>query len=458
MTTIDLNADLGELPGAAGEQIDADLLNIVSSANVATGGHAGDSDSMARVCQTAAAHAVAIGAHLSYPDRDNFGRLEMEITANDLIATLTDQLNGLTAAARQAGTHVRYVKLHGALYNRAAADPVTAQIVADALEGYRLPVLTLPDSQLMTAARRVGLPSYAEAFVDRSYTDDATLQPRRFPDALITSPADVRQRALALAHRQPIDTVTGKPLRIHADSLCLHSDSPDAVTLADQVREALLAANVTVAAFADTHSAAVPRYRQVGADAILLLLPDPDQRRQLATLVSVTIPGIREVVPAATTMLVKFDPAQLSAVATARAVADATSAAEQPTPRQHVIPVRYDGPDLAAVATAVGMSKAAVVDCHTSADYVADFSGFSPGFAYLTGSDPRLHLPRLATPRTQVPAGSVAIADRYTAIYPTSSPGGWHLLGSTDAVMFDPDRADPATIRAGDLVRFEPVV
>ena len=458
MTTIDLNADLGELPGAAGEQIDADLLNIVSSANVAAGGHAGDADSMARVCQTAAAHAVAIGAHLSYPDRDNFGRLEMEITADDLIATLTDQLNDLTAAARQVGTHVRYVKLHGALYNRAAADPVTAQIVADALEGYRLPVLTLPDSQLMTAARRVGLPSYAEAFVDRGYTDDATLQPRRFPDALITSPADVRQRALALARRTPIETVTGGQLRISADSLCLHSDSPDAVTLAGQVREALLAANVTVAAFADTQSATVPRFRQVGDDAILLLLPDPDQRRQLATLVSVTIPGIREVVPAATTMLVRFDPGQMSAAAAAQAVGLAAGTMGQPDPRQHVIPVRYDGPDLAAVATTVGMSIAALIDRHSKPNYIADFSGFSPGFAYLSGSDPALHLPRLATPRTQVPAGSVAIADRYTAIYPTRSPGGWHLLGSTDVVMFDPDRADPATIRAGDLVRFEPVV
>ncbi|MCH9719680.1 MAG: 5-oxoprolinase subunit PxpA [Actinomycetia bacterium] len=457
MTTIDLNADLGELPGAAGEQIDADLLNIVSSANVAAGGHAGDAASMVRVCRTAAAHAVAMGAHLSYPDRENFGRLDMEITADDLAAALTDQLNDLTVAARQADTQVRYVKLHGALYNRAAADPITAQIVADALEGYRLPVLTLPDSQLVTAADRVGLHSYAEAFVDRSYTDDATLQPRRFPDALITSPADVARRALALARRTPIETVTGGQLRISADSLCLHSDSPDAVTLAGQVRKALLAANVTVAAFADTQSATIPRYRQVGADAILLLLPDPEQRRQLAALVSVTIPGIREVVPAATTMLVRFDPRQLSAATAARAVGLAAGTTAQPVPRQHVIPVRYNGPDLAAVATTVGISTEALIDRHTQPNYIADFTGFSPGFAYLSGSDPALHLPRLATPRTQVPAGSVAIADRYTAIYPTSSPGGWHLLGSTDAVMFDPERADPATIRAGDLVRFEPV-
>ena len=118
------------------------------------------------------------------------------------------------------------------------------------------------------------------------------------------------------------------------------------------------------------------------------------------------------------------------------------------------VEVRYDGEDLESVATAAGLDVDEVVALHSAAEYVVAFCGFAPGFGYLRGLDPRLHLPRRATPRTRVPAGSVAVAAEYTAVYPRPSPGGWHLLGSTDRVMFDPDRSPPALFEPGVHVRF----
>jgi KipI family sensor histidine kinase inhibitor len=121
------------------------------------------------------------------------------------------------------------------------------------------------------------------------------------------------------------------------------------------------------------------------------------------------------------------------------------------------IPVVYDGPDLAEVADATGLAVGDVIARHSSSTYAAAFLGFTPGWAYLVGLDPELHLPRRSTPRTVVPAGSVAIASEFTGVYPTNSPGGWHLLGHTDAQMFDPSRPKAALVMAGDRVRFVPV-
>lgn len=162
---------------------------------------------------------------------------------------------------------------------------------------------------------------------------------------------------------------------------------------------------------------------------------------------------VEDVVPAARTVLVTF-------VTTAgRSASDwlgelATVAAEAVDAGAIDIPVHYDGEDLDAVATATGMGVAEVVARHTAGAYVSAFCGFAPGFAYLTGLDERLVLPRRATPRTRVPAGAVAIASEYTAVYPSPSPGGWHLLGRTDAALWDLDRDPPALLAPGTRVRF----
>lgn len=160
-----------------------------------------------------------------------------------------------------------------------------------------------------------------------------------------------------------------------------------------------------------------------------------------------------EIVLGARTVLVVHRPGAGDHVRRAVASFDPTA----PTPRngrQHEIAVDYDGEDLAAIAAMVGCSIDDVIEMHSSATYRVAFCGFAPGFGYLTGLDPRLHVPRRATPRTKVPAGSVAIASEYTAVYPRSSPGGWHLLGTTPTTMWDVDRTPPSLLQPGDAVRF----
>ncbi len=167
---------------------------------------------------------------------------------------------------------------------------------------------------------------------------------------------------------------------------------------------------------------------------------------------------VEDVVPGEETLLLRWAGERPPAIADLQrqlAALDLRPAAAA-DPRQVTLPVRYDGEDLAAVAAAVGVDVDAVIELHSRARYVVAFMGFAPGFAYMTGGDPRLHLPRRDEPRPRVPAGSVAVASTYTAVYPTSGPGGWHLLGHTDAVLFDPDRQPPALLEAGDHVVFEP--
>jgi 5-oxoprolinase (ATP-hydrolysing) subunit B len=165
-----------------------------------------------------------------------------------------------------------------------------------------------------------------------------------------------------------------------------------------------------------------------------------------------------EVVPGAVTVLAvaRDAPALTRLIAALPQLADQPSD-EAPESGLIEIPVRYDGPDLTAVAAATGMETSDVIRRHSAAIYRAAFTGFAPGFAYLTGLDTGLRLPRRSTPRPAVPAGSVAIADTYTAVYPRASPGGWHLIGTTEAVIFDPGREAPALLTPGAQVRFRPL-
>ena len=169
-------------------------------------------------------------------------------------------------------------------------------------------------------------------------------------------------------------------------------------------------------------------------------------------------PGVTELVPAARTVLLRFDPAVTDAATLTAALADVAPRPVDATSGEPVtIPVRYDGADLGEVASATGLAEGAVIAAHTDADYVVAFSGFAPGFGYLTGLDPRLRLPRRGSPRTRVPAGAVGIAGEFTGVYPRPSPGGWLLLGRTTTTLWDPARSTPALLRPGTRVRFTAV-
>jgi KipI family sensor histidine kinase inhibitor len=196
-----------------------------------------------------------------------------------------------------------------------------------------------------------------------------------------------------------------------------------------------------------------------GEQAVLVALAQAAEVLPLRNaLLARAHPAVRTVVPAARTVLVAFDPAAITPAELDTLIRQCQAAPEAKAPGQPSetveIEVHYNGPDLASVAEQTGLSAAEVIRRHLAAEYTVQFCGFSPGFGYLSGLDPALWLPRLASPRAAVPAGSVAIAGEYSAVYPSSSPGGWRLLGRTEAVLFDLNRSPPALLRPGTTVRF----
>jgi 5-oxoprolinase (ATP-hydrolysing) subunit A len=248
---IDLNADLGEGFGVWLLGDDEALLDVITSANVACGFHAGDPVTMRRVCAAAAERDVAIGAQVGYRDLAGFGRRHIDIDADELAADVLYQLGALEACARAAGTRVRYVKAHGALYNTAADDPVQAAGLATAVAAYdrTLPLLALPGSAMQDAAREAGLPFVAEAFADRAYLPNGRLVPRREPGAVVEDPYEVVARAAAFALHHRVTATDGTVLPVEPRSLCVHGDTPGAVYLATEIKRTLVDAGVTLAPF-----------------------------------------------------------------------------------------------------------------------------------------------------------------------------------------------------------------
>ncbi|MEV7732457.1 5-oxoprolinase subunit PxpA [Streptomyces sp. NPDC088921] len=251
MTSIDLNADLGEGFGRWRLTDDEQLLSVVTSANVACGFHAGDAATMRRVCELAAARGVRIGAQVSYRDLAGFGRRAMDVPSAELTAEVAYQIGALEVFARAAGTRVSYVKPHGALYNRVVHDEEQAAAVVDGvlLADATLAVLGLPGSRFLEAAGKAGLAGVTEAFADRAYTEEGTLVPRAQEGAVVTDPEAVVARSLGLARDRVVTTRSGARIEVEARSLCLHGDTPGAVELARRVRERLETSGVRVEAF-----------------------------------------------------------------------------------------------------------------------------------------------------------------------------------------------------------------
>ena len=247
---IDLNCDLGEEldawePGVDG--LDTVLLDVVTSANVACGFHAGDERIMAAVCRAAATRGVAVGAHVSYLDREHFGRRFVDVPADVLRAQVAQQLETLQAVARREGTRVAYVKPHGALYNAVVHHESHAGAVVAAIAD--LPVLGLPGSAVLSAATARGLRAVTEAFADRGYRSDGTLVPRSEPGALVSDAGEVAARVVRLAAEGVVRSVDGTEVRVDAESVCVHSDTPGAAVLAGTVRSALVDSGVVVRPF-----------------------------------------------------------------------------------------------------------------------------------------------------------------------------------------------------------------
>lgn len=254
MRTIDLNSDLGEGFGPWTMGDDAAMLTVVSSANVACGGHAGDPETMYATCRTAAEHGVVIGAHPSYVDREGFGRRLIPMRPAEIGRMVVAQVGALVAIAQHARTEVRYVKPHGALGNLAAADAEVATGIIEAVHAAfpALAILAISGTQLELVARAAGVEVYSEIFADRAYQPDGLLVPRGQPGAVIHDAAQAAQRLIAFVEHGRMEVVGGEPIQLAAHSVCVHGDTPGAVEMARHIRSELVAAGLTPHPFLST--------------------------------------------------------------------------------------------------------------------------------------------------------------------------------------------------------------
>jgi UPF0271 protein len=243
---IDLNADVGELPGLAG--VEEELLGVVTSVNVACGGHAGDEASMERVVLAALARGVAVGAHPSYPDREGFGRRAMAMSAAELSAAVAAQVSALLSVTRRLGARLVHVKPHGALYNAAAKDPSLALSIVEGVARVAPGVVLvgLAGSAMLGVFEKAGLPFAGEAFADRGYEADGSLTPRGRPGALKGTPEEAAAQAVSIATRGEVVATDGARISVSARTLCLHSDTPGAAAFARAVAARLGEAGVEI--------------------------------------------------------------------------------------------------------------------------------------------------------------------------------------------------------------------
>lgn len=248
--TIDLNADLGEAADDGGIAVERALLEVVTSVNVACGGHAGDDASMTATVNAALESSVRVGAHPSYPDREGFGRNPMDIDRAELRGALTEQLGALDRVCRSAGTSLASVKPHGALYEEVGKGGAIYEVVRDVVRDTCPPgtALVLPTGcRAMAMALRDELPACEEGFCDRAYRPDGGLVDRTEPGAVLSDPDEAAHQALGLA-RGAVVAADGSVLTLWVDTLCVHSDSPGAVAMAKAVRAALESAHMEVRA------------------------------------------------------------------------------------------------------------------------------------------------------------------------------------------------------------------
>lgn len=249
LTHLDLNSDMGERDSAEGLALDGELMPMITSVNIACGGHAGSLELMRRTTQTAARHGVAIGAHPGLPDRASFGRTERVLPANDIETLVAEQIHTLVGVLAAEGLTLSHVKPHGALYNMAARDVVVAQAIVNAVRQVdaKLLVYALAGSVLADSARAAGLVVVHEAFADRAYRSGSTLVPRHERGSVLERDEEVRRQLRQVIEGRVV-AVDGATLSIRADSLCLHSDTPHSVALARMIRHELDGAGVAVGA------------------------------------------------------------------------------------------------------------------------------------------------------------------------------------------------------------------
>ena len=248
MSSIDLNCDLGELPEAITDGTQESLMPFLTSANIACGGHAGDAETMRATIEQALRWNLAIGAHPGYPDRANFGRVELHLSAEAVAETVFEQVRTLGKIAASCGARLTHVKPHGALYNQAAKSPALSTAIAEGVARYsrELIVVGLAGSAMLGTVRHWGLRAAGEAFADRRYEADGSLRSRKFDDALIADAAEAARQALQIAERHTATARDGTKIAVNAETICIHGDTPGTLGIARAIAQTLRQAGVVL--------------------------------------------------------------------------------------------------------------------------------------------------------------------------------------------------------------------
>ena len=251
MKTIDLNCDMGESFGTYVLGYDEMATPFVTSVNVACGFHASDPDHMAKTVSLAKKHGIAVGAHPGFPDLVGFGRRTMALTPDEIKNAVIYQIGALDGFCRAAGIKMQHVKAHGALYNMAEKDLSIATAIAAAIQAVNpsLYMLCLANSQMVTAAKQLGVPFVEEAFADRAYTEEGTLVSRKIAGSVIHDVSEVVTRVVRMVKDHSVISITGKEVPIQAQTICVHGDTPGAVDMVQALRRALENENIAVKAF-----------------------------------------------------------------------------------------------------------------------------------------------------------------------------------------------------------------
>ncbi len=249
MKSIDLNCDMGELPEAIADGTQEALMRSITSVNIACGGHAGDEQTMRTTIEQALRHKLAIGAHPGYPDRENFGRLELRMSSEAVSDFVFEQVRHLAGVAESLGARLTHVKPHGALYNQAVHNRELARAIAEGVTRWNrnIVLVGLAGSPMLDVFREAGFAAAAEAFADRCYEPDGTLRARKHRDALLHKPEEAARQALRIAEQEYVIASDGSRVSLHAETLCIHGDTPGAPEIAFEVAKALRAAGIALA-------------------------------------------------------------------------------------------------------------------------------------------------------------------------------------------------------------------
>ena len=450
--SIDLNADLGE-----GFPHDAELMQIVTSANICSGAYIPNDEPVKAALALAKAHDVRVGIHVGYPDVEGFGRTSNFMSPAEFKVALDEQVDSFLVLAKAAGVEVKYLKPHGALYHDLIPQSELWTIILRVCFKHDWSVVHLAGSNFLKLAAE-GIGTIHEGFVDRRYESTKQLLARDQKGAVLQDEAEVLAQAKSLVKGR-LKLNDGRVVSSKVNSLCLHGDTPGAVQMGGSVRRGLLSEGFELAPYER-----ITLHPYGPKSCIVRVHEEPSyeltKRLNIAEIAFKELPFIIETRTSYNELLLrsKYD-IDLEFV-----LAHSHKAFSVPQgmvfftgPRNHEIWTSYIGPDLDFVSSKTGLSKAEIIHLHTQKTYTVYALGFQPGFAFLGALPFELQLPRKSVPRDRVPPNSVAIAADQTAIYPHASPGGWHLIGVAEAPIFDPESPTLCPFKPGDTVQFKDI-